>query len=1757
MTVKPFSRLNYNARNYNVVSAVMVPVYGVTASSSSINEGTAVTYTITTQYVLDGTILYWTTSGTTVAADFSDGVTSGSVTMTNGTATVVRTLLADILTEGAETIVFELRTVSISGTIVASTPSGTVNDTSVLTITPNVSSCNEGASVTWTINAIGFGTGTLYWTNSGTTTGPDFSDGLNSGSITITADSGTLTKTLQLDLSTEGSETIIIQIRTGSTSGTVVGTSNTVTVADTSYSSQSYSVYFNTAASGLSVAHNTALDLSSGDFTIECWYYKNTTSVNGEWVVGKSGNAGNRNHAYGIASSGTNTYSFYLGDSTGASIIQGFSFGTLNLNTWYHLAATKSGSTITLFVNGTQVASAAQTITIVDNGSALTVGNQYTDTSKTVLTTGGSQGQVIGGYVSNLRIIKGTAIYTAGTNFTPPTDQLSAVSGTVLLTCKNASFSDSSSNAFTVNSVGTNIIKMENPFGDYSMWFNGSSQYLTAPANAGFAFGTGDFTVEFWVYMNAFSGSGTAGAFVGLWSGTASTSAWLFTQGNTTNSNLRFGVSDGTTATFYESSSTLALNQWFHVAAVRSSGTLKLYSNGIQVYSGALTQNISVSSQTLQINGVAGATFLSNCYISNLRIVKGAALYPWIPATTALTTTSQNATASQVSLLTAQSATIVDNGNGGLGLATYMTATYGGSFGTSGAASYITTPSIAAYALPGDYTIEFWCYATTFSGGNGNGGLFNIGQYNNGIMIRSDGYSNPVGRFDIYIANSNVVTGTMTNALSLNTWYHVAMVRSGSGTNNTKLYLNGVQITQFTNTTSIPQDIVTIGTAAHNAGNEYWKGYISNVRIVKGTALYTSAFTPSGPLTAVTNTSLLILQSATFIDNSSYAATVTATGSPTIAYFSGGGVAITNTGTVTAGNSVIPFAGTYSYQFNGSSQYLTSTATNISNFGSNNFTFEFWIYCTNVTVNSVIYDGRATSGNGLNFTAVIAQATSGKFNVQTNNTTLYTSTATLVNNTWYHIAVVRSGTGTNQTAVYINGASDGTFTNSTVYVNPFNTIGAASYTAGAAKFPGYISNMRIVNGTALYSSNFVPSTAALTATYTPSYAAQIGLQTAQSSTIRDNSFNNFTITNTGTVTAGNSVVPFAGTYSYSFDGSSQYITIPSNAAFAFGTGDFTIEGWFYPTVNARQDIISFDDTTSNRLSIICISNTLYYYRNGFQIASSAYSLNAWFHFAVVRNSGVTKVYINGVQSGISYTDTYSFPAQPVTIGRDSGGGGTYVTGYLSNIRVVKGTALYTTAFTPTTLPLPIPSGTQLLTCQYPEIMDVSANHLAITNNGSTPAATQNPFGNYYASFNGSSQYLTIPSNPNLEMTGDFTIEGWHYFKAAPGTGTSSYNVLDNSASGGIGYNFATTTAILFASFVADQASFSYTWQTNTWYHVAFVRSGTTVNCYVNGTALTPVTGVSYSWAQNSSITIGKNAGASQNYFNGYISNLRIVKGTAVYTSNFTPPATPLTAITNTALLTCQYADIVDASINSATITNNGSVTTYLTDTFSGIVSGVNYAQKNYSLSLNGSSQYVTSSATTISNFGSSNFTFECWIYCTNVSVNSVIYDGRATSGNGLNLYVTLREVTNGKLSVCTNGSILYTSTATLANNTWYHVAVVRSGTGTNQTAVYINGASDGTFTNSTVYVNPFNTIGAASYTAGAAKFPGYISNLRIVNGTAVYTSAFTPSTTPLKAIANTSLLTAQYNTLFDASVNKFALTRVGNTDMVNVYPFPA
>jgi hypothetical protein len=107
--------------------------YSITPNTSTINEttGNTVIYTVATTNTADNTVLYWTNSGTTTANDFSDSVSNGSVTIINNSATITRSLVADVTTETTETIILNLRTGSNTGPVVAVSPTVTVGDTSL------------------------------------------------------------------------------------------------------------------------------------------------------------------------------------------------------------------------------------------------------------------------------------------------------------------------------------------------------------------------------------------------------------------------------------------------------------------------------------------------------------------------------------------------------------------------------------------------------------------------------------------------------------------------------------------------------------------------------------------------------------------------------------------------------------------------------------------------------------------------------------------------------------------------------------------------------------------------------------------------------------------------------------------------------------------------------------------------------------------------------------------------------------------------------------------------------------------------------------------------------------------------------------------------------------------------------------------------------------------------------------------------------------------------------------------------------------------------------------------------------------------------------------------------------------------------------------------------------------------------------------------------------------------------------------------
>ena len=415
-----------------------------------------------------------------------------------------------------------------------------------------------------------------------------------------------------------------------------------------------------------------------------------------------------------------------------------------------------------------------------------------------------------------------------------------------------------------------------------------------------------------------------------------------------------------------------------------------------------------------------------------------------------------------------------------------------------------------------------------------------------------------------------------------------------------------------------------------------------------------------------------------------------------------------------------------------------------------------------------------------------------------------------------------------------------------------------------------------------------------------------------------------------------------------FNGSSQYLSLSNSAAFNFGTGDLTIEFWIYFTaVGAGRAVTSWSlvSGVSGTWSV-GIGNTSLNFSEvivGEPGPSATFSsiLNTWAHIAVSRSSGTTKLFLNGSQiASATQTTNFNNTSYPVYVSMSPS-----IPAYISNLRILKGTALYTSNFTPPTSTLTAIANTSLLTCNAATIVDSSTNNFTITNNGSATVSSINPFrapiNNFQfvrrastlsgksVQFDGTNDYLSVARI--LDNSTDVTIEAWVRATSTPTT-AARYIVaqyLIGSSHRTIFYISTTLTVGMQIGSTSVESVAAIT--LNTWYHVAWVRSGSGANnfsIYINGVRDGQMT---YTGTfQNVPTTIGgsNNYDAYGNsYFPGYISNLRILKGTALYTgASFIPPTSPLTAIANTALLTCNADTIIDGSTNNFTITNNNTAT---------------------------------------------------------------------------------------------------------------------------------------------------------------------------------------------------------------------------------------
>ena len=636
-----------------------------------------------------------------------------------------------------------------------------------------------------------------------------------------------------------------------------------------------------------------------------------------------------------------------------------------------------------------------------------------------------------------------------------------------------------------------------------------------------------------------------------------------------------------------------------------------------------------------------------------------------------------------------------------------------------------------------------------------------------------------------------------------------------------------------------------------------------------------------------------------------------------------------------------------------------------------------------------------------------------------------------------------------------------------------------------------------------------------------------GSNGAQNNTFLDSSTNNFTITRNGNTTQG-SFSPYGSNWSNYFDGSGDYLSAASNAAFDLGSSDFTVECWFNAnSFAAGFGLISRYNYTSVGLGwMVAIQNstTVRFVRGNDIILDctvSAMSTGVWYHVAAVRNGSTLTVYLNGVQVGQSTgISNFTDAATALQIGRTNTATND-INGYISNVRVVKGTAVYTSAFTPSTTPLTAITNTSLLTCAYNRFRDASTNNFTITRNGDVKVTNFAPFapsaaysttangGSAY--FDGSGDYLTSTSanTANAMGTGDWTVEGWVYRTSGAAdmvifdtvgisAGSADYIRIFVNTGGGVSfwkYSTATTTTTSAMPIGA-------------WSHFAVVRESGSIKIYVNGvqgnTTYTD-TGSNYTCSA-SRPAIGINGyDAAANAFAGYLSNIRAVKGTAVYTANFTPPTSPLTSITNTGLLiNATNAAIFDNSMkNDLETVGNAQISTSVKKFGTG------------SMAFDGTGDYLTSNAANdLYAFGTGNFTIEMWFNLSSFSSLQILYDSRPTSTDGL---YPLIYVASGGGSVVwqISATAQITGTATLSTGVWYHLAVSRS---SGSTRMFLNGTQIGsTYADTNAYLNSGTTrpfIGGSSYSAGTLTVNGYIDDLRITNGVARYTANFTAPTAP-------------------------------------------
>ena len=394
-------------------------------------------------------------------------------------------------------------------------------------------------------------------------------------------------------------------------------------------------------------------------------------------------------------------------------------------------------------------------------------------------------------------------------------------------------------------------------------------------------------------------------------------------------------------------------------------------------------------------------------------------------------------------------------------------------------------------------------------------------------------------------------------------------------------------------------------------------------------------------------------------------------------------------------------------------------------------------------------------------------------------------------------------------------------------------------------------------------------------------------------------------------------------------------------------------------------------------------------------------------------------------------------------------------------------------------------------------------------------STAPPAGEWSSVFTGNN-YLLADGTSGALYSGDYTYECWIYPTGIGNNSTDQWHAFLSRWQGG-NYSFILelnrdSGNLLFAwgdgNNYQGQQQASNIFSNNNWYHVALVRNGTNAKVYVGGESKISVTAPDPSQNNTLPLCIGSQADGYTGYnFVGRIHDVRLVNGSALYTSNFTPPTTPLTNVSSCKFLGCKDKDPVTTVVNriggspyGLDIENYGNVSTTSVDPYT------------YNHFFNGNGDYLSMASSSDWNLDSGDWTLECWLYrTTNTGWSGILGQWEYGNYNANNSWVFESVGATMHFYYCSDVGALYNADgpSSMSLNTWHHVAATKSG---NTLNVWIDGVKGADHT----IVGNIQTVSRQAFiggqVAGGGWYHGYMTDLKLTKGQALYTGNFTPST---------------------------------------------